>query len=284
MACGALAEATVDPEINVSICLFPERVLRWLGVQRGVPWQELLHGRVLTRIGYPASITIAFDYSDNNVADLTAVPRPDPKWLRVTVEGEHAITHMFLPTVPLQSLADTDWQKWITTIQGPEMGRCDVTATQRQLLLDIALTYRAFTSGNAGVDNIWFTNFTRTLINIARSHKNKTIDAALTYLTSALHAIFNSPDIPPVTHDPQPPIDVPASRSASGGGAPASASATGAHGVPTPLPTLDEIYGTVPRRGVDEGYDSDEDTIPSLRTVGDSSDDSDIGGDDSDFY
>ena len=70
------------------------------------------------------------------------------------------------------------------------MGRCGVTATQRQLLLDIALVYRAFTSRTAAMPDIWYTNFIRTLINIARSHPNETIDGALVYLTSALHVLL----------------------------------------------------------------------------------------------
>ena len=156
-----------------------------------------------------ASITISFDYSDDDDVDLAAVPPPDPKWLRITVEGERAITHVsqpsisifptpvhgpgpqiFLPTIPLESLTDARWDGWIATIQGPIMGRCDVSAAQRQLFLDIALIYRAFTTGTAAVPDIWYTNFIRTLINITCSHANETIDGALVNLTSALRILL----------------------------------------------------------------------------------------------
>ena len=36
--------------------------------------------------------------------------------------------------------------------------------------------------------------------------------------------------------------------------------------------SLDTIYAAVPRRSADEGYDSDEDTMPTLMTVEGSSD------------
>ena len=44
----------------------------------------------------PAHITIAFDNSDDSddPATLLPVPRPEPKWLRVNVEGERAITQV----------------------------------------------------------------------------------------------------------------------------------------------------------------------------------------------
>ena len=165
--------------------------------------------RANATLAMQASIMISFDYSDDDDVDLAAVPPPDPKWLRITVEGERAITQvsrpsfsifppplhalglqMFLPTLPLELLTDTRWDGWIATIQRPTMGRCNVSATQRQLLLDIALTYRAFTTGTAGVPDIWYTNFIRTLINIARSHASETIDGALVNLTSALRIVL----------------------------------------------------------------------------------------------
>ena len=112
--------------------------------------------RANATLAMQASITISFDYSDDDDVDLAAVPPPDPKWLRITVEGERTITHVsqpsisifptpvhgpgpqiFLPTIPLESLTDARWDGWIATIQGPIMGRCDVSAAQRQLFLDI---------------------------------------------------------------------------------------------------------------------------------------------------
>ncbi|KAI1788244.1 hypothetical protein LXA43DRAFT_1097463 [Ganoderma leucocontextum] len=233
-----------------------------------------------------AIMTIALDYSENDDFDANTVPLPDPKWLRVTVEGERAITQMYLPTGALETLEDAYWGTWIATIQGPVMGRCDVTPTQRQLLLDIALTYRAFTSGTAGVADIWYTNFIRTLINIARSHvETQSIDKPLTNLTSALRvlllpAIFSAPDIPPVTDDPPPPSPQAEAASASGpsgsgGSAGAPADTASSHTPAEPVHSLDDIYSAVRRRTVDEGYDSDEDTMPSLHSVLGSSDDDD---------
>nr|VWO97483.1 Mixed-linked glucanase [Ganoderma boninense] len=238
----------------------------------------------------PARITIAFDYSDDDSPRVQRLPRPDPKWLCVNVEGERAVTQVFLPTVTLETLKDTVWDSWLSTIQGPVLGRCDVTPAQRQLLLDLALTYRAFTSGAAGVPDIWYTNFTRTLINIARSHVNEPIDKPLDFLTSALRVLldkttFTAPDIPPVWDDnhgaakPDSHATPSAVSLASGGArAPDCSSCGGETGprpesdVPAPGPAFDDIYRTVPRRRADEGYGSDDETIPSLATVDNSSD------------
>ena len=91
-------------------------------------------------------------------------------------------------------LDGTSWDIWITTIQGPHLDRCDVTTVQRRCLLDLALTYRAFTSHTAGVDSIWYTFFVRSLINIARSHReNEPVDMEMARLTSGLRAM-----LPPV--------------------------------------------------------------------------------------
>ena len=52
---------------------------------------------VLVILAMTASITIAFDYSDNEAIECPGSqpgPPPDPKWLRITVEGEHAITQV----------------------------------------------------------------------------------------------------------------------------------------------------------------------------------------------
>ena len=122
-------------------------------------------------------------------------------------------------------LDGTSWDDWIATIQGPHLGRCGVTTVQRRCLLDLALTYRAFASGTAGIDNIWFTFFVRSPINIARSHRNdEPVDVEIERLTRGLRAtlppvrpasctlfaslifstlqnIFVSSDIPPVTED-----------------------------------------------------------------------------------
>ena len=43
--------------------------------------------------------------------------------------------------------------------------------------------------------------------------------------------------------------------------------------IPAPVPSLDDLYLAVPRRSADEGYDSDDDSVPSLRIVYNSSDD-----------
>lgn len=215
---------------------------------------------------------------------------------------------MFLPTVALDTLKETVWDSWIATIQGPVMGRCDVTPTQRRLLLDIALTYRAFTSGTAGVPDIWYTNFIRTLINITRTHDNQSIHEPLLNLTAALRVllpnvrpsqpspcsltqpnslllrpspqdVFNALDIPPVSDDiPAADPISPAGQSEappSGRAVPALTTAgfnTSPDDVPAPDPSLDDIYRTVPCRTADEGDESDGETLPSLVTVVDSSD------------
>ena len=97
---------------------------------------------------------------------------------------------MYLPTDVLQALEDAYWGNWIAMIQGPVMGRCGATPTQRQLLLDLVLTYRAFTSGTARVPDIWYTNFVRSLINIARVHPDRAVDEPILTLTKGLRALL----------------------------------------------------------------------------------------------
>ena len=101
-----------------------------------------------------------------------------------------------MPTGALDTLEGTSWDDWITTIRGPDLVRCDITAVQRRSLLDLALTYRAFTSHTAGVDDIWYTFFVRSLINIARSHReDEPVNFEIERLTSGLRAT-----LPPVRY------------------------------------------------------------------------------------
>ena len=157
----------------------------------------------------PAIMRFHLDFSDPELDFVGNLASTDPSWIRVTVEGARAITEvsglshipsrsipiffspkLYLPTDPLHVLEDTFWGNWISTIQGPIMGRCDVTPNQRQLLLDLVLTYRAFTAGTARVPDIWYTNFVRSLINIARQHSDRAIDAPLMTLTNGLRALL----------------------------------------------------------------------------------------------
>ena len=97
-------------------------------------------------------------------------------------------------------LDGTSWDNWISTIQGPHLDRCDVTTVQRRCLLDLALTYRAFASHTAGVDDIWYTFFVRSLINIARSHReDEPVDMEMERLTSGLRAML--PPVCEASHD-----------------------------------------------------------------------------------
>ena len=57
-----------------------------------------------------------------------------------------------------------------------------------------------------------------------------------------------------------------------GGAQPSASTTLHAPEIPDADPSLDNVYAAVPRRSVDEGYDSDGDTMPSLVTVEDSSD------------
>ena len=181
------------------------------------PYECLTVSRILSTLKYlsrtmPATILFHLDFSDPEL-DFVGNPAPtDPSWIRVTVERARAVTEvspgllrvpsrctlsnfchqLYLPTDALNTLEDAYWGNWISTIQGPVMGRCDVTLIQCQLLLDVVLAYRAFTSGTACMPDIWYTNLVCLLINIAHLHPNHAIDEPLMTLTNSLCSLLPS--------------------------------------------------------------------------------------------
>ena len=95
----------------------------------------------------PVMILFHLNFSDPELDFVGNPASTDPSWIRVTVEGTHAVTEvslgllhipsrcmlsnfchqLYLPTDVLNTLEDAYWGNWISTIQGPVMGRCDVT-------------------------------------------------------------------------------------------------------------------------------------------------------------
>ena len=182
-----------------------------------LPYECLTVSHILSTPKYlshamPAMILFHLNFSDPELDFVSNPASTDPSWIRVTVEGMCAVTEvslgllpvpscytlsnfchqLYLPTDALNTLEDAYWGNWISTIQGPVMGRCDVTLIQCQLLLDVVLAYRAFTSGTACMPDIWYTNLVCLLINIAHLHPNHAIDEPLMTLTNSLCSLLPS--------------------------------------------------------------------------------------------
>ncbi|KAI1781767.1 hypothetical protein LXA43DRAFT_1105363 [Ganoderma leucocontextum] len=199
------------------------------------------------------------------------------------------------------------FERWIQRVQGPTVSRTGITEEERKKLLHFALSYRGFYAGRADIPRAAYYEFVGLLVAETLSLRQPepaayVLEAAVEWLLGNLPAdVFDEVEVPPVvpytpTADEESEIELPA-------GAPSAFSPTSAliemctFLVPA-LTTYGErgpavrtegqtllripptgvsperefiILPTAPQKG---GYDSD-DSMPSLRYVTDSSDDSD---------
>ena len=85
----------------------------------------------------------------------------------------------------------TVFDDWIALIQGDAATRCDLSDHQRVLLLDIALTYRAFGRGLRRVKTRLFKTFSELLVEVARTHDDhESAEDALVDVVQWVHTVL----------------------------------------------------------------------------------------------
>ncbi|KAI1786256.1 hypothetical protein LXA43DRAFT_1099411 [Ganoderma leucocontextum] len=110
----------------------------------------------------------------------------------LTMDSPHAAITMHLPTAdPMSAAPGAYWDRWIERLRMAPPNVCGVTARARNVLLHIALVYRAVTRrGVRHIDYDLFLYFTDELIAIARAAGGESVNQKLAHLICDTRRLF----------------------------------------------------------------------------------------------